>query len=211
MSPRSTPAAYTIAELFKGEKMRVILASKSPRRQELLHVMGIDDFEVIPAAGDENDEGAEEPDLAVMNIAKHKALEIREKCGDDAVIIAADTLVYHDGKMLGKPGNEDEAREMLESLSGRRHSVFTGIAVIRGDETRTDCVKTDVYFREMTDEEITAYIKSGEPMDKAGAYGAQGLGSIFVEKIDGDFFNVMGLPLCRLYCMLDSIGYRLFR
>ena len=190
--------------------MRVILASKSPRRQELLRVIGINDFDVIPAVGGEDDGGAEAPDAAVRNIAEHKAAEIRGKCGDDAVIIAADTLVYHDGRMLGKPRDEADAKRMLRSLSGKCHSVYTGIAVMLGDEKRIDCVRTDVYFREITDEEIDAYIKSGEPMDKAGAYGAQGLGSIFVEKIDGDFFNVMGLPLCRLYSMLDSIGYKLF-
>ena len=190
--------------------MRVILASKSPRRQMLLKILGIDDFDIVPAVGEEDDGGAETPEQAVCNIAGHKASEVKEKCGDDDLIIAADTIVYLDGKMLGKPRDEADAKRMLRSLSGRVHSVYTGVALILGDEKLTDSVKTDVYFRELTDDEIDAYVKSGEPMDKAGAYGIQGMGRTLIDKIDGDFYNVMGLPLCRLGMMLSSIGYKLF-
>lgn len=189
--------------------MKIVLASKSPRRQELLKVIGIDNFEIIPALGEESGNGAKEPSDIAKNVAKGKAAEVRCRCGDDDIIIAADTLVFLDGKVLGKPKSEKEAADMLRSLSGRVHSVYTGISVMRGDREITDSVKTDVYFREITDDEIASYIKSGEPMDKAGAYGAQGLGSLFVERIDGDFFNVMGLPLCRLYGILKEIGLKL--
>ena len=189
--------------------MRVILASKSPRRKELLGVMGIEDFEIIPAVGEENDGGQADPAMAVKTIAEHKALEVKAKCEDGAVIIAADTLVYIDGQKLGKPKNEREAELMLKHLSGRRHSVYSGLCVICGDKISACSERTDVYFKKLSDEEIAAYIRSGEPMDKAGAYGAQSKGCIFVEKIDGDFFNVMGLPVCRLNEMLNEVGYKL--
>ena len=188
--------------------MRIVLASKSPRRRELLSVIGIDDFEIVPAVGEEKLEAGLSPAEAVSSLAEQKAREVFAKCSD-ALVIAADTLVFLNGIPLGKPKNEADAYNMLYALSGRCHSVYTGVALMRDGKCLTDAVKTDVYFKPMTDDEIWAYIKCGEPMDKAGAYGAQGLGSIFIERIDGDFFNVMGLPLSKLYGMLGDIGYKL--
>lgn len=189
--------------------MKIVLASKSPRRQELLRVIGINDFEIMPAVGEENDGGAKTPQEAVCAISKHKALEIAEKCSEDTLIIAADTLVYLDGEPIGKPKDEEDAKMMLRALSGRDHKVLTGVALVLGGKVLTQCEETAVFFRNMTDDEIDGYIKTKEPMDKAGAYGAQGIGSIFVEKIEGDFFNVMGLPLCRLCAMLKEFGIKL--
>jgi len=124
----------------------------------------------------------------------------------DAVIIAADTVVYLDGKPIEKPSDESDAVDMLQRLSGKRHTVYTGVCVLAGSIRSFGAEATDVYFRELSHEEILRYVKTGEPMDKAGAYGAQGRGALFVERIDGDFFNVMGLPLARLSDMLKSFG-----
>jgi len=124
----------------------------------------------------------------------------------DAIIIAADTVVYLDGKPIEKPVNEANAVGMLKRLSGKRHTVYTGVCVLSGTIRSFGAEATDVYFRELSHEEILRYVKTGEPMDKAGAYGAQGRGALFVERIDGDFFNVMGLPLVRLSDMLKSFG-----
>ena len=190
------------------EIMRIVLASKSPRRQELLGVIGIKNFEIIPAVGEEKISGETEPADIVCALASQKAEEVFAKC-PDALVIAADTLVFLDGKALGKPKDEEDAYTMLKSIAGREHTVMTGVCVMVGEKKLVAAEKTKVYFKSMTDNEIWSYIKSGEPMDKAGAYGAQGLGSIFIERIDGDFFNVMGLPLCRLYGMLGDIGYKL--
>lgn len=190
--------------------MRVILASKSPRRAELLRLMGIDKFDIIPAVGAEDSGGKCEPAEMTEALAENKALEVAAKCGAQDVIIAADTLVFLDGRVLGKPRDEGDAFNMLRALSGRGHSVYTGLCVICGDKKIVTHEKTDVFFRPLDDEEIRRYIVSGEPMDKAGAYGAQGLGSVFVEHISGDFFNVMGLPVCRLYTVLRD-NTNLFR
>jgi len=185
--------------------MKIVLASKSPRRQELLHVIGIDNFEIIPAVGEETVEEGLTPSETVCSLARQKAEEVFSKC-TDSLVIAADTLVFSDGKALGKPKDEEDAFRMLRLLSGREHSVYTGVAVFTAEKKLVCAEKTEVFFNNMTEGEIRAYIKSGEPMDKAGAYGAQGRGSVFVKKIDGDFFNVMGLPLCRLYGMLNEAG-----
>ena len=186
--------------------MRIVLASGSPRRRELLSMIGIEDFVVIPAEGEENVSPSLSPEQTVGSIALCKAKNVSQFCDDDDIIIAADTLVYLDGRPLGKPDSPENAEAMLRELSGRRHTVFTGVALLRGDVNMTDVVSTDVYFREISDGEISAYVNSGEPMDKAGAYGAQGRGSIFVERIEGEFFNVMGLPLCRLSILLKEFG-----
>ena len=189
--------------------MRLVLASASPRRRELMKMLGFTDFQVLPADTDE-----ESPDMmpgdSVQHIALQKARKTAQRCSDDALIIAADTLVYLDGKALGKPADEAEAETMLRSLSGVGHSVFTGVALLQSGREVTFSEMTRVFFRELSDDEIRAYVKTGEPMDKAGAYGAQGLGAVFIERIDGDFFNVMGLPLCRLVTMLRSLGIDLF-
>ena len=188
--------------------MKIVLASGSPRRRELLKLMGFEKFDVIPAVKEENDGGETDPGKAVVRLALSKGEEVMERCGKNSVVIAADTLVFLDGKKLGKPGDTEQAYDMLRALSGRSHSVYTGLCIMADGKTVTDFVRTDVFFAELSDEEIYGYIETGEPMDKAGAYGVQGKGSVFVEKIDGDFFNVMGLPVSRLYARLKDMGIR---
>ena len=185
--------------------MKIILASKSPRRQELLKNLGITDFDVIPAKGEEHIVDDLSPEDEVCSIALCKAREVAAAHKDD-VVIAADTLVFLDGNPLGKPKDRSDAFRMLKALSGREHSVLTGVAVIYGGRELCECESTRVFFRDMTGEEIERYIDSGEPMDKAGAYGIQGLGSVFIPRIEGDYFNVMGLPLSKLYSMLQKMG-----
>jgi len=142
----------------------------------------------------------------VCKIALHKAENVSRLCGADDLIIAADTVVFLEGRPLGKPADPDDAVKMLRQLSGRRHTVFSGVALMKSGVHVTGAESTYVYFREISEEEIQAYVSTGEPMDKAGAYGAQGLGAIFIERLEGDFFNVMGLPLCRLVLMLREFG-----
>ena len=194
---------------MESPKTRIVLASGSPRRRELLQMIGIE-FVVIPSEGDEDIVPALSPEQTVCRIALNKAKNALRECNDDDIIIAADTLVYLDGqplgKPLGKPESPQDAAEMLRKLSGREHAVYTGIALLRNGEHITASEMTRVKFREISDREIEAYIKTGEPMDKAGAYGAQGRGAVFIERIEGDFFNVMGLPLCKLHVMLKEFG-----
>jgi septum formation protein len=178
--------------------MNIVLASASPRRSQLLSELGIKDFKIVPSQNEEKPKDGLSPEETVSQIALSKALDVRARCSQDDLIIAADTLVYLDGKPLGKPKNTDDAASMLRSLSGRQHVVITGFALILGDKKISKAEVTKVRFRTMTEEEIQWYISTGEPMDKAGAYGIQGKGSIFIEGIDGDFFNVMGLPMCAL-------------
>lgn len=185
--------------------MNIILASASPRRSELMQMLGVN-VTVIPAKGEEHPPENAGPEETVSALSLAKAREVAEKCGCDDVIIAADTIVWHGGRILGKPHSEDEAKKMLMTLSGGRHEVYTGVTVIRGSRVLCEAEVSQVYFRNIEPQEIDAYIATGEPMDKAGSYGAQGKGAIFVERIDGDFFNVMGLPLCRLAEMLKKQG-----
>lgn len=187
--------------------MKIILASKSPRRIQLLGDIGISDFEVVPSLSEEAPDPALTPEEAVCRISLSKARDVAQRCGENALVIAADTLVYVDGTPVGKPHDEAEAHRMLRRLSGREHTVVTGVALIDGDRTLCEAERSEVRFRAMTEEEISWYIATGEPMDKAGAYGAQGVGAIFVEGITGDFFNVMGLPVCRLVKMLYAMGF----
>jgi len=189
--------------------MGIVLASGSPRRRELLNMVGLGGFTVIPDGAAEDVPQGLSPEQAVCSIALQKAKNVSRSCGAEDVIIAADTLVYLDGKPFGKPESPADAAEMLRALSGKRHTVYTGIALLKGDYCVTCPETTDVYFRDITDREILAYVSSGEPMDKAGAYAAQGRGAVFVERIEGDFFNVMGLPLCRLFVMLRDFGVSL--
>ena len=188
--------------------MSVILASQSPRRRELLGLFRIP-FEIQAADIDET----MDPDLPagqeVSRVSRSKAMAIA--ADDDQIIIAADTIVVVDGRVLGKPQSPDHARQMLKSLSGRDHQVMTGIAVRRGSQCAVCTEVTDVTFRPLTDAEIDAYIATGEPMDKAGAYGIQGGAALFCEKLHGDYYNVMGLPVCRLGLMLKSIAPELFQ
>ena len=186
--------------------MNFVLASGSPRRLELLKMIGLENFRVIPDTTDEELPPGLSPGETVCEIALQKAKNVSLSCGRDDLIIAADTLVFLDGQPLGKPDNEQVAAGMLKELSGRRHTVFTGVAILCGGIHITGAEVTDVYFREIEDDEIDAYVKTGEPMDKAGSYGAQGRGAVFIERLEGDFFNVMGLPLCRLSKMLKEMG-----
>lgn len=186
--------------------MDIILASGSPRRRELLSAMGIAGFQVIAPAFDESSVGSFPPADLVCRLARGKARAVAAQVGDDPLIIAADTLVALGNTVLGKPRTADEAREMLRLLSGRTHRVHTGFAVLRGGREQVQSVATDVTFRALTEAEIKNYVATGEPMDKAGAYGIQGLGAQLVEGISGDFFNVMGLPVCRLGETLRAFG-----
>lgn len=172
----------------------IILASQSPRRQELLKLI-TSDFEIKVSNVDETLPDKITPKEAVMYLSKIKAEPFTD--GDD-IVIGADTVVALDGKILGKPKSKENAKEMLRFLSGRTHSVFTGVTLANDKKTKTFAVETKVKFFELTNEEIDAYIKTKEPFDKAGAYGIQGYGSLLVEKIDGDFFNVVGLPVSTL-------------
>ena len=182
--------------------MSIVLASGSPRRFELMKMIGIENFLVIPDEDEEHMPYGLPPAQTVCEIAYQKAKNVSQKCTVSDTIIAADTLVYLNDRPLGKPDSTEDAAAMLRELSGRRHTVYTGVAVIKGDKQITGAEMTDVFFRYISDTEISDYIKTGEPMDKAGAYGAQGRGAVFIERIEGDFFNVMGLPLCRLSTML---------
>jgi septum formation protein len=184
----------------------IVLASGSPRRFELLKMIGAGDFRVIPDDGDEEITPGLSPGQTVCKIALEKAMNVSRLCDGTDLIIAADTLVYLDGLPIAKPSCPDEAASMLRALSGRRHTVYTGVALIKGETHVTGAEKTDVFFRDIAESEISAYVKTGESMDKAGAYGAQGRGAVFIERIEGDFFNVMGLPLCRLSVMLRDFG-----
>lgn len=189
--------------------MSVVLASASPRRRELLKMLNVEDLKIIPAVGEEIIAEGMSPAEAVRSLSLAKASEVSKLCTFDDIIIAADTVVSVDGRILGKPLDKEDAFQMLERLSGRTHNVFTGVTVLKGDNIITEYERTSVNFRELTEREIRAYIETGEPMDKAGAYGAQGIGSLFVESIEGDFFNVMGLPLCKLSKMLEKMGVSL--
>mgnify|MGYP001501632934 FL=1 len=189
--------------------MNWILASGSPRRRELLEMLGVPDLTIRPAKGPERATPGAGPEQTVRELALHKAQEVAQTCAPEDIIIAADTIVYLDGAILGKPRDHDDAVRMLTALSGREHIVYTGVAVLRGGELRQAAERTAVRFRPLTSGEIERYIATGEPMDKAGAYGIQGRGALFVAHLDGDYFNVMGLPLCRLGKMLGKLGVKL--
>ena len=186
--------------------MAIVLASASPRRRELLEKVGVENLVIIPAKSELPAPEGASPDEAVRLISLGKAREVAEQCPPGDVIIAADTVVSIDGRILGKPQGEGTAADMLRELSGRVHEVYTGVTVISGGEERVECERTAVRFRPLGEDEIAAYVATGEPMDKAGAYGAQGRGALLVERLDGDFFNVMGLPVLRLSRMLDKFG-----
>lgn len=191
-------------------EIRIILASGSPRRRELLGRFGLD-FEVIPAVGEETAPPGLSPGALVEYLAEQKADRVYAGLGDAAaLIIAADTVVELDGAILGKPGAPARAEEMLSALSGRTHRVWTGLCLRRGERRETAFECTSVRFRPLTESEAAAYAATGEPLDKAGAYAIQGLASAFVEGIDGDYFNVVGLPICRLGQMLKTFGVALF-
>lgn len=191
----------------------IILASASPRRQQLLQRMGLN-FEVRTSFFEERASLAKEttltPEDLAEKLAEGKAWDVAEKY-PDALVIAADTVVAADGQILGKPQDEAEAAEMLRFLSGKWHQVHTGLALRHhaAEKEALTVETTMVHFRALSGKEIDFYVKSGEPMDKAGAYGIQGLGAVLVDRIEGCFFNVMGLPLTRLTLLLKEFGINL--
>ena len=176
---------------------RIILASASPRRRELMELAGYD-FEVICADIVEAVPENVQPQEVVMSLALQKAQAVAAE-NEDAVVVGSDTVVALDGKILGKPHSESEACEMLRLLSGRTHKVFTGVTVVGDGKEKSFFDETNVEFYPLGEDEIKKSVATGEPMDKAGAYGIQGKGSVLVKKINGDFFNVMGLPIAKLY------------
>lgn len=181
----------------------IILASQSPRRREILEKL-IPNFIVCPSdASEQIDE--HDPRAYAMELAVRKAQDVASNRPGDTVI-AADTIVCLGDRILGKPGDKQEAHDYLRTLSGEVHEVYTGVAVVHEGKLHRFCECTEVHFRHLSDSLIEDYIASGEPMDKAGAYGIQGIGGRFVEGIHGDFFNVMGLPLCALSCLLEELG-----
>lgn len=188
--------------------MDIVLASGSPRRRELLETLGLD-FRIVPARGEEIPPEGAGPAETVTALAKAKADEVAGLF-PEALVIAADTVVWAEGRILGKPRDEADARRMLHMLSDNSHEVYTGTALIYKGKSIAGAEKTKVFFRRLTDAEIDGYIATGEPMDKAGAYGIQGRAALMVKRIEGDYFNVMGLPLCRLGQMLEEIGVHLF-
>jgi len=185
--------------------MEIVLASGSPRRRELLGRMGLT-FRVRAVDIDEHMDRGLEPGALVEAISAEKAAHCAGLEGPEPLIIAADTVVALEGAVLGKPRDEEDAKRMLRALSGRAHQVYTGFTVRRGDRAETGSECTQVRFRALSEAEISAYAATGEPMDKAGAYGIQALGALLVEGIRGDYFNVMGLPVCRLGLVLKEFG-----
>jgi septum formation protein len=185
-------------------RLRIILASNSPRRRELLKGIGLD-FEIVSSNIEEISEETE-PSLLVMNLSKQKALSVAESLKDDALIIAADTAVEINGNILGKPKDKFEAYKMLKRLSGKCHSVYTGISLVSSSDLKliSDYEVTYVYIKELNDDIIWRYVKTGECFDKAGSYAIQGYGSLIVSKINGDYFNVVGLPLSKLSDMMSK-------
>lgn len=190
-------------------KHHIVLASGSPRRQELLRRIGITEFDVVVPHADESCPAGLTARETVAHIALKKAEAAKALTAPEDIVITADTMVFLGDERLGKPRDEADALRMLIELSGNRHTVCTGVTVRQGDKRDSFTVSTDVYFRDASEAELRAYIASGEPMDKAGAYGIQGLGALLVERIDGDFFNVMGLPVLALSLSLREFGIEL--
>ena len=187
--------------------MELILASQSPRRKELLGLFGLI-FVIRVADIDETMDEKAAPYDEVARVSREKAMAVARAQGD--IVVAADTIVVCENKVLGKPKSEEEAVQMLSLLSGRDHQVMTGMTVLRDDICLSCTEVTDIHFRELSQKEIAAYVATGEPMDKAGAYGIQGGAALFAEKMVGDYYNVMGLPVCKLRILLEQIAPELF-
>lgn len=185
-----------------------ILASASPRRQELLRQIGCA-FRCMPSRAAEDQREDAVPEELVLHNARVKAKEVSERCARQAPVLGADTIVFLGGKIYGKPASREDAVQMLASLAGREHFVYTGIALVKGEEVWQDVEKTTVKLAALTREEIEAYVATGEPMDKAGAYAIQGYAAAFVEEICGSYTNVVGLPLSRLLKLCRKAGIRL--
>jgi septum formation protein len=184
-------------------KRRIVLASGSPRRRELLQMIGAE-FDVITSDCDEIVTENLSPASLVGELALRKAKSVLSRLDGNPIVIGADTVVSINGKILGKPKNRDEAIDMLMELSGREHSVFSGLALLDSSKTIVDVSETRVKFINLTPAQCEKYVETGEPLDKAGSYGIQGRGGIFVEKIEGDYFNVVGLPISRLCRLLSE-------
>ena len=185
--------------------MKIVLASQSPRRKELLGRMGLEFVTQASKIDESAFDGLEAREL-VATLSREKAQWIARQLDGETLVIGADTVVVRDGAALGKPKDAEDAVAMLLSLSGRDHQVCTGVTVGRGDRVLTQVEETQVTFRDLTETEVRQYVSTGEPMDKAGAYGIQGLGGLLVEGIRGDYSNVVGLPVCRLGQMLKDFG-----
>lgn len=185
--------------------MKIVLASQSPRRKELLGRMGLEFVTQASKIDESAFDGLEAREL-VATLSREKAQWIARQLDGETLVIGADTVVVRDGAALGKPKDAEDAVAMLLSLSGRDHQVCTGVTVCRGDRVLTQVEETQVTFRDLTKAEVRQYVSTGEPMDKAGAYGIQGLGGLLVEGIRGDYSNVVGLPVCRLGQMLKDFG-----
>ncbi|MGE5405566.1 MAG: Maf family protein [Candidatus Saccharibacteria bacterium] len=188
---------------------RLVLASGSPRRRQLLESLGLN-FDIIPPPAEEITQNWNTPQDYAEQLSQYKARQIAEKV-TDAVVLAADTIVVKNHEIMGKPQNPQEAQDMLQALSGAPHTVVTGICIIdvsSGCEL-LDSESTTVYFKKLSDEKISRYIETGEPFDKAGAYGIQGHGALLVEKVEGCFYNVVGLPMAKLESMLETLGINL--
>ena len=185
--------------------MKIVLASQSPRRKELLGKMGLEFTTKAPEIDETALSGLPARQL-VEALSREKALWVARQEDPEAIVIGSDTVVVRDGEILGKPASPAQAEEMLSSLSGRSHEVCTGITVCQGDRVVSQVEVTQVTFRTLTAQEIAQYVRTGEPMDKAGAYGIQGLGALLVESIQGDYSAVVGLPVCRLGRILLDFG-----
>ena len=188
--------------------MKLILASASSRRAQILREAGFT-FEAVPCDVQETPPKDEGPREFVRRLAQEKARLAAARCAGPAIVVGADTVIVADGQIFGKPRSAEEAKAMLRLLSGRTHTVSTGLALIRLPDgaSRVDSAETQVTFEAMSAEEISAYVASGEPLDKAGAYGIQGRGGRFISRIEGCYFNVVGLPLAKLYRHLVSLGW----
>lgn len=188
---------------------KIILASSSPRRIEILKNLGLK-FDIMPSNYEEVIV-KKPPEELVCYLAENKAVEVNSRVDEADLIIAADTMVFVDNRLLGKPHTENAAYSMLKDLSGRKHEVITGLCLISGKSNKKyiDYEVTNVFFKELSDEEIWDYIHTGEPLDKAGAYGIQGFGGLFVKRIEGCYFNVVGLPIYKLHNGLREMGVNL--
>lgn len=184
----------------------LILASQSPRRRELLGRLGIP-FTAVSADIDETMDPGVPPEQEVARLSREKALAV--PAGPQDIVLAADTIVVRDGRVLGKPHTPERAKEMLRLLSGRDHQVITGYTILKDGIAHTGTETSHIFFRDLLEEEIEAYVKTGEPLDKAGAYGIQGLAALFIKGLEGDYYNVMGLPLCALTQDLRRLGLRI--
>lgn len=192
---------------FTDNDLKLVLASASPRREELLTQLNLK-FTVVPSKIDEEEFNISDPVELVKVLAEEKARSV-SKLVEDVIIIAADTVVVHNGQILGKPANESKARKMLKELSSDQHQVITGVAVLnsRTGESHLDYNITDVKMTALSEQDIDKYVETGEPLDKAGSYAIQGFGGLFVEEIKGSYYSVMGLPIHQLAKLLDKFNY----